>query len=143
MRLPFFPLHLVAFPHLPLPLHIFEERYRAMARDILADGSPYAGRFVVSMLTSGQEAGDDAAIGRAVGTICEVRTAEQLPDGSGCSRGRRGAGGARRCGPQRAAYRAGWRGGGAAPRWTARVEPTLLPARQAPALDGYMAHREQ
>ena len=41
MRLPFFPLHLVAFPHLPLPLHIFEERYRAMARDILADGSPY------------------------------------------------------------------------------------------------------
>ncbi|MDP9468526.1 MAG: LON peptidase substrate-binding domain-containing protein, partial [Chloroflexota bacterium] len=26
MRLPLFPLHLVLFPHLPLPLHIFEER---------------------------------------------------------------------------------------------------------------------
>jgi hypothetical protein len=32
MRLPHFPLHAVLFPHLPLPLHVFEERYRAMAR---------------------------------------------------------------------------------------------------------------
>lgn len=48
MRLPFFPLHVVLFPHLPLPLHIFEERYRAMTRDLLADGSPYGGRFVIS-----------------------------------------------------------------------------------------------
>jgi Lon protease-like protein len=31
MQLPHFPLHTVLFPHLPLPLHIFEERYRAMA----------------------------------------------------------------------------------------------------------------
>ncbi len=81
MRLPYFPLHSVVFPHLPLPLHIFEERYRAMARDILADGSPYGGRFVVAMLTQGQEAGDDTALGRSVGTICEVHTAEQFPDG--------------------------------------------------------------
>jgi hypothetical protein len=81
MRLPYFPLHSVVFPHLPLPLHIFEERYRAMTRDILADGSPYAGKFVVAMLTNGQEAGDDASVGRSVGTICEVRTAERFDDG--------------------------------------------------------------
>jgi Lon protease-like protein len=81
MRLPYFPLHSVVFPHLPLPLHIFEERYRAMTRDILADGSPYGGRFVVAMLTTGQEAGDDRSLGRSVGTICEVRSAEQFPDG--------------------------------------------------------------
>jgi Lon protease-like protein len=44
MQLPVFPLHTVLFPHLPLPLHVFEERYRAMAADLTADGSPYAGR---------------------------------------------------------------------------------------------------
>lgn len=135
MRLPFFPLHLVAFPHLPLPLHIFEERYRAMARDILADGSPYAGRFVVSMLTSGQEAGDDAAIGRAVGTICEVRTAEQLADGRWVLLA---------VGVARAALAGVDRSGPYAlvdveelPEVDGAVEPTLLPRVQA-ALDGYL-----
>ncbi len=80
MRVPYFPLHQVVFPHLPLPLHIFEERYRAMTADILADGSPYAGRFAVTMIRSGQEAGSDAT-GHAVGTLCEVRSADALPDG--------------------------------------------------------------
>jgi Lon protease-like protein len=75
MRLPYFPLHIVLFPHLPLPLHIFEERYRAMTRDVLADGSPYSGRFVISNLDN-----DDPPSG-AVGTIAEVRRAERFADG--------------------------------------------------------------
>ena len=83
MRLPLFPLHVVAFPHLPLPLHIFEERYRALARDVIADGSPYAGRFAVSMITEGPEVGDGPIPTgmRSIGTIVEVRSADQLPDG--------------------------------------------------------------
>jgi Lon protease-like protein len=83
MRLPYFPLHVVAFPHLPLPIHVFEERYRAMARDVLADGSPYAGRFVVSMITEGGELGTDApdVVTHGIGTVMEVRTAEQFDDG--------------------------------------------------------------
>ena len=80
MQLPVFPLHTVLFPHLPLPLHVFEERYRAMAKDLTADSSPYAGRFVVSMITDGSEVGSDAAT-HDVGTICEVRSAEQFADG--------------------------------------------------------------
>lgn len=80
MRLPLFPLHTVLFPHLPLPIHCFEERYRAMARDVLADGSPFAGRFIVSMITTGSEVGADADAA-PLGTICEVRSAEQFPDG--------------------------------------------------------------
>jgi Lon protease-like protein len=84
MRLPYFPLHVVVFPHLPLPIHVFEPRYRAMTRDVLANGSPYAGRFVVSMITDGAEVGDQ--VGRStrtqrVGTIVEVRRAERLPNG--------------------------------------------------------------
>ena len=80
MRLPYFPLHVVLFPHLPLPLHIFEERYRAMAGDLVSEDSPFAGQFVVSMILEGPEVGGDAHT-TAVGTICEVRNAEQLPDG--------------------------------------------------------------
>ena len=81
MRLPYFPLHVVLFPHLPLPIHVFEERYRALARDVTADDSPHEGRFVVSMLTGGQEVGDASALARKIGTICEVHSAEEFPDG--------------------------------------------------------------
>jgi uncharacterized protein len=83
MRLPLFPLHTVLFPHLPLPLHVFEERYRAMTRDLLADGSPYSGRFVVSTIVAGREAGEaeQAPEIGAIGTIAEVRRAERFADG--------------------------------------------------------------
>lgn len=80
MRLPHFPLHAVLFPHLPLPLHVFEERYRLMARDVMADDSRWGGRFLVSMITEGPEIGGDA-VTQPVGTVCEVRSAEQFPDG--------------------------------------------------------------
>src|SRR5689334_21590898 len=87
MRLPYFPLHVVRFPNLPLPLHIFEERYRIMARDLVSDASPFGGRFVVSMITEGSEVADprpnrgSAARTPRIGTIAEVRTAEQFDDG--------------------------------------------------------------
>ena len=80
MQLPHFPLHAVVFPHLPLPVHVFEERYRAMAIDLMADDSPYAGRFVVSMITEGPEVGGIATT-QPIGTVCEVRSAERFPDG--------------------------------------------------------------
>jgi Lon protease-like protein len=83
MRLPYFPLHLVLFPHLPLPLHIFEERYRAMTRDLLAEGSPFGGRFVIGTITSGSETGEGetAPVTGAIGTVAEVRRAERFADG--------------------------------------------------------------
>jgi len=85
MRLPLFPLHVVAFPHLPLPLHIFERRYRAMTRDLLAEDNPYGGRFVVTMISAGREVASQPKTGqltvRRVGTICEVRRADKFADG--------------------------------------------------------------
>jgi Lon protease-like protein len=82
MRLPFFPLNVVLFPHLPLPLHIFEERYRAMTRDLLADGSPFGGRFVIGAILQGSEAGElHPPTTGEVGTVAEVRRAEQFGDG--------------------------------------------------------------
>jgi hypothetical protein len=82
MRLPIFPLHVVAFPHLPLPLHVFEERYRAMMADVMADGSPYGGRFAVSLITAGPEVGEGAEVAYSrVGTIVEVHSADRFDDG--------------------------------------------------------------
>jgi Lon protease-like protein len=82
MRLPIFPLHTVAFPHLPLPLHVFEERYRVMMTDVMADDSPYAGRFAVSLITAGPEVGEGAEVAYSrVGTIVEVHSADRFDDG--------------------------------------------------------------
>ena len=36
MKIPLFPLDVVLFPDSPLPLHIFEERYREMFRECMA-----------------------------------------------------------------------------------------------------------
>ena len=42
MELPLFPLHTVLCPGIALPLHIFEDRYRAMTRHCLDTVSPSA-----------------------------------------------------------------------------------------------------
>lgn len=39
--LPLFPLPLVLFPRTPLPLHIFEDRYKEMIRDVLPARSEF------------------------------------------------------------------------------------------------------
>jgi Lon protease-like protein len=41
MKVPLFPLHVVLFPGTPLPLHIFEERYKEMIGECLAQGSGF------------------------------------------------------------------------------------------------------
>jgi Lon protease-like protein len=41
MRIPLFPLNLVLFPGAALPLHIFEERYREMVGECLAEGKAF------------------------------------------------------------------------------------------------------
>lgn len=76
MELPLFPLHTVLFPGRPLPLHVFEQRYRDLLRDCM-DGDR---RFGVVAIRSGQEAGGDADL-FTVGTIAEIEHVEPLPDG--------------------------------------------------------------
>ena len=41
MKIPLFPLDLVLFPGAPLPLHIFEPRYREMVAECLAANTPF------------------------------------------------------------------------------------------------------
>ena len=58
--LPLFPLSTVLFPGMRLPLHIFEDRYRALVSDLLA--SPEPRRFGVIAIRSGREIGADGSL---------------------------------------------------------------------------------
>jgi Lon protease-like protein len=71
-RLPIFPLSVVLFPGTPLPLHIFEPRYKRMLADCLAADR----RFGITPV-----AGSDVPESGAVGCIAEVRVNQELPDG--------------------------------------------------------------
>jgi Lon protease-like protein len=78
-RLPMFPLpNVVLFPHALLPLHIFEERYQALARDVLSGHHFLA----VSLLVSpdGADVQDAPPVQRIAG-VGEVVMAHELPDG--------------------------------------------------------------
>jgi Lon protease-like protein len=76
--MPLFPLpNVVLFPHTLLPLHIFEERYRAMARDVLA-GARY---MAMGLIAPGEDPeGQRPAVERIAG-VGEVVLAYELPDG--------------------------------------------------------------
>ena len=72
-RLPIFPLQAVLFPGTPLPLHIFEPRYKRMLADCLASDR----RFGITPL-DGQRTSPEPG---AVGCVAEVRVNQELPDG--------------------------------------------------------------
>ena len=78
MEIPLFPLHTVLCPGIVLPLHIFEERYRAMTRHCLETGEPFG----VVLIRDGREVGTHAVATLAgVGAFAEIREAGRYPDG--------------------------------------------------------------
>ncbi|HUO33500.1 MAG TPA: LON peptidase substrate-binding domain-containing protein [Candidatus Acidoferrum sp.] len=69
-RIPIFPLNVVLFPGMPLPLHIFEPRYKRMVRHCLGE----ALRFGVILATEKGIA--------TVGTTAEItKKIQEYPDG--------------------------------------------------------------
>ncbi|MFI1012321.1 LON peptidase substrate-binding domain-containing protein [Streptomyces sp. NPDC020965] len=54
-RLPLFPLNSVLFPGLVLPLNVFEERYRAVMRELLKTDESEQRRFAVVAIRDGRE----------------------------------------------------------------------------------------
>jgi uncharacterized protein len=78
--LPLFPLGTVLFPGLLLPLHIFEERYRQLVRD-LQDG-PEPRRFGVITIRQGRETGVDGIQAlHEIGCTATLRQVQELQDG--------------------------------------------------------------
>lgn len=104
-RLPLFPLNTVLFPGLVLPLNIFEERYRAMMRELLKTPEEEPRRFAVVAIRDGHEVaptapglpdqtavpehgpaagfGDDPVKAfHGVGCIADAATIRERPDGT-------------------------------------------------------------
>jgi len=78
MEIPLFPLHTVLCPGIVLPLHIFEDRYRAMTRRCLDTGEPFG----VVLIRDGREIGTARMATLAgVGAFAEIRQAGRYPDG--------------------------------------------------------------
>ena len=77
MDLPLFPLNAVLCPGIALPLHVFEDRYRALVRHCLETTSPFG----VVLIREGREVGAGAISFSGVGTIAEIRDAGRQDDG--------------------------------------------------------------
>ena len=82
MQIPLFPLHTVLAPGIALPLHVFEERYRAMVKRCLDTSAPFG----VVLIRGGSEvaprdgSAQELAIA-GVGTFAEIREASRYADG--------------------------------------------------------------
>jgi uncharacterized protein len=78
--LPLFPLGTVLFPGLPLPLHVFEPRYRTLMVDVMAGPQPWS--FGVIAIREGHEVGSDSVRSLyGVGCSAVIQQVEQFPDG--------------------------------------------------------------
>lgn len=77
VTLPLFPLHAVLFPGMPLPLYVFEERYRQMMRAVLEQDK----QFGVVLIREGKEVGGTATPYQW-GTVARVTALQNLPDGT-------------------------------------------------------------
>jgi len=80
-RLPLFPLGLVLLPGLLLPLHVFEERYRVLVRELLELPEEQR-RFGVVAIREGREVGADGVTAlHEVGCVAQLRRVEPHEDG--------------------------------------------------------------
>jgi ATP-dependent Lon protease len=75
-ELPVFPLPIVLFPGVPLPLHIFEPRYRQMLGDVQANNTLFGLSYFDASISDKEipPAGN-------VGCVAEVTETQALPDG--------------------------------------------------------------
>jgi Lon protease-like protein len=80
-RLPLFPLGLVLFPGVVLPLHVFEERYRVLIRELL-ERPEHEREFGVVAIRQGREVGADGVQAlHEVGCTARLRRVEPYDDG--------------------------------------------------------------
>lgn len=81
-ELPLFPLGTVLLPGQPLPLQIFEPRYRTLVEDLMELPADEPRRFGVVAIRRGHEVGADAAKDlHAVGCVAQLETVAAMPDG--------------------------------------------------------------
>lgn len=82
IRLPLFPLNTVLFPGVRTPLHVFEDRYRALVRDLLAVPDPKDRILGTTAIREGYEVGNhgNQSLHRT-GTVMQLSEHERYDDG--------------------------------------------------------------
>ncbi|MFO7680309.1 MAG: LON peptidase substrate-binding domain-containing protein [Chloroflexota bacterium] len=76
-ELPLFPLNTVLFPGMPLPLHVFEERYKEMVQVCVAEKRPFG----VVLIRSGVAEGGPLADPYEVGCAADIIEVQKLENG--------------------------------------------------------------
>jgi Lon protease-like protein len=81
-QVPLFPLNTVVFPGVVTPLHIFEERYRTLVRDLMTIEAVFDRVFGVIAIREGYEVGEHGMQSvHRVGTLVQLTEVEAYDDG--------------------------------------------------------------
>lgn len=76
-EIPLFPLNVVLFPGMPLPLHIFEDRYKEMIADCIRENRPFG----VVLIEEGTSVGQTPVKPVAIGCTAEIAQVQPLEQG--------------------------------------------------------------
>ena len=80
--LPMFPLGTVLFPGVRLPLHVFEDRYRILVRDLLTEPDPARRRLGIVAIREGYEVGSHGMqSAHRIGCEAQLLASREHPDG--------------------------------------------------------------
>ncbi|HET6626899.1 MAG TPA: LON peptidase substrate-binding domain-containing protein, partial [Nocardioidaceae bacterium] len=81
-RLPMFPLNTVLFPGVTVPLHVFEDRYRALVHHLLTIPDRTERVFGVVAIREGYEVGSHGAQSvHRIGCVAQMTTVAPHADG--------------------------------------------------------------
>ena len=77
IELPLFPLNTVLFPDMPIPLHIFEQRYKLMVQTCVQEQQPFG----IVLIEEGQAENGPLAVPYEIGCTAEIVEVQPLDDG--------------------------------------------------------------
>ena len=81
-QLPMFPLNTVLFPGVSMPLHVFEDRYRALVHHLLSISDKSLRVFGIVAIREGYEVGSHGIRSvHRVGCVAQMTSVEPHPDG--------------------------------------------------------------
>ncbi len=81
-QLPIFPLNTVVFPGVTVPLHVFEDRYRALVHHLLTISDKSMRLFGIVAIREGYEVGQHGAQSvHRVGCVVQMTSVRPYPDG--------------------------------------------------------------
>ncbi len=81
-QVPLFPLNAVVFPGVVTPLHVFEERYRALVRELMQIESAFDRVFGILAIREGYEVGDHGMqSAHRIGTLVQLTDVDAYEDG--------------------------------------------------------------